>query len=208
MLLLRLLLIILLLLRRGAPLRMFSSYPEHELLQLPALSPTMESGVIARWNKKEGEFISAGDIIAEVETDKATVDYEATDDAYLAKIIYGEGSGDLKVGTVIGVTVEDESEVAAFADFTVSADVESSSADAAPAAPAVSSPPSTPPAVSVPAPPPSPPPPPPPSASVSTGSFDPRFRAATAASALGPFLAAQQQQYLEHFGETGTDPIH
>eukprot|EP00501_MAST-03F_sp_TOSAG23-6_P001590 GSMAST32.ASY1.ANO1.1656.1 assembled CDS len=70
----------------------------------------METGVIARWNVKEGEFIEAGSIMCEVETDKATVDYESTDDGYLAKIIKEANSGEMPVGTVIGIVVEDESD--------------------------------------------------------------------------------------------------
>lgn len=98
--------------------RSFSSgLPDHEELVLPSLSPTMETGVIARWNVKEGEFIEAGSIMCEVETDKATVDYESTDDGYLAKIIKEANSGEMPVGTVIGIVVEDESDVAAFADY-------------------------------------------------------------------------------------------
>ena len=64
-----------------------TEYPEHEVIGLPALSPTMEFGGIANWVKKEGESISAGDILVEIETDKATVDFEAQDDAFLAKIL-------------------------------------------------------------------------------------------------------------------------
>ncbi|KAJ8577575.1 hypothetical protein ON010_g1635 [Phytophthora cinnamomi] len=73
--------------------RAFSSLPDHEIVGLPALSPTMEVGTIAKWNKQEGDLISAGDVVCEVETDKAVVDYEATDDSYLAKILVQAGSG-------------------------------------------------------------------------------------------------------------------
>jgi pyruvate dehydrogenase E2 component (dihydrolipoamide acetyltransferase) len=117
---------------RLAAQRAFSSdLPEHEFLHLPSLSPTMESGVITRWNKAEGDKISADDIIAEIETDKAVVDYAATEDGYLAKILQSEGSGDLAVGTVIGVTVEEEADIAAFADYQ-----HADAATAPPAAPA------------------------------------------------------------------------
>lgn len=73
-----------------------------EPLRMLALSPTMETGTIARWLKKEGDSISSGDVICEVETDKATMEYEATFDATLLKILLPEG-GQAKVGDVIGV---------------------------------------------------------------------------------------------------------
>ena len=77
----------------------------------------MEFGGIARWSKKVGDPIIAGDILVEVETDKATVDFEAQDDAFLAKILINEGTSDLPVGTPIAVLVEEEEDVAAFVDF-------------------------------------------------------------------------------------------
>ena len=71
--------------------RAFASaeFPSHEILPLAALSPTMETGGVARWLKEEGDAIKAGDIVLEIETDKATVDFEAQDDAFLAKILVG-----------------------------------------------------------------------------------------------------------------------
>lgn len=81
----------------------------------------METGTIAKWHKKEGDLIAAGDIICEVETDKAVVDYEATDDAYLAKVLRTAGSGEIKVGEPIFVTVAEADEVAAFANFSADA---------------------------------------------------------------------------------------
>ena len=71
--------------------RRLSTLPPHSLLPMPALSPTMTSGNLASWKKAEGEKIEAGDVIAEVETDKATVDYEAVDEGFLAKILVQEG---------------------------------------------------------------------------------------------------------------------
>ncbi|KAF0696270.1 Aste57867_12968 [Aphanomyces stellatus] len=90
---------------RRAP---FSSLPEGVTqLLMPALSPTMESGTIAAWLKKEGELASAGDVICQVETDKAVVDYEMQDDAFLAKIIVPQGTS-VDVGTILAYTVEDQ----------------------------------------------------------------------------------------------------
>jgi len=68
-------------------------------------------GNIASWNKKEGEEIAAGDSIAEIETDKATMDWEAQDEGFLAKIILGEGTKDIAVGTPVAIVVEEEEHV-------------------------------------------------------------------------------------------------
>ncbi|CAD6500778.1 BgTH12-06484 [Blumeria graminis f. sp. triticale] len=73
---------------------------------MPALSPTMTEGNIARWNVKEGDSFSAGDVLLEIETDKASMDVEAQDDGVVAKIFQGDGSKGIKVGTRIGVFAE------------------------------------------------------------------------------------------------------
>ena len=70
---------------------------------MPALSPTMEKGNLARWLKKEGDKIKSGDVIAEIETDKATMEYEAVDEGTLAKIVVPEGTQDVAVNSVIAV---------------------------------------------------------------------------------------------------------
>jgi pyruvate dehydrogenase E2 component (dihydrolipoamide acetyltransferase) len=70
---------------------------------MPALSPTMEKGNLAKWLKKEGDRVKSGDIIAEIETDKATMEYEAVDDGTLAKIVVPEGTQDVAVNSVIAV---------------------------------------------------------------------------------------------------------
>ncbi len=72
-------------------------------LKMPALSPTMEEGTLARWLKMEGDEIAPGDIIAEIETDKATMEFEAIDDGVLGKIMVPEGTENVKVGTVIAL---------------------------------------------------------------------------------------------------------
>ncbi len=72
---------------------------------MPALSPTMEKGNLAKWLKKEGDKIKSGDVIAEIETDKATMEYEATDEGTLAKIVVPEGTQDVAVNAVIAVMV-------------------------------------------------------------------------------------------------------
>ena len=78
---------------------------------MPALSPTMEEGTLARWLVKEGDEIKSGDIIAEIETDKATMEFEAVDEGTLGKILVPEGSEGVKVGTVIA-TINAEGEAA------------------------------------------------------------------------------------------------
>ena len=72
-------------------------------LKMPALSPTMEEGTLARWLKQEGDEIRSGDVIAEIETDKATMEFEAVDEGTLGKILVAEGTEGVKVGTVIAV---------------------------------------------------------------------------------------------------------
>ena len=74
---------------------------------MPALSPTMEEGTLARWVKKEGDSISSGDILAEIETDKATMEVEAVDEGVLGKIIVAEGTEGVKVNAPIAVLLED-----------------------------------------------------------------------------------------------------
>ncbi|MDQ1900613.1 pyruvate dehydrogenase complex E1 component subunit beta [Paracoccus sp. WLY502] len=74
---------------------------------MPALSPTMEEGTLAKWLKKEGDAVKSGDIIAEIETDKATMEFEAVDEGILGKILVSEGSQGVKVNTPIAVLVEE-----------------------------------------------------------------------------------------------------
>ncbi len=85
-------------------------------LKMPALSPTMEEGTLAKWLKSEGDAVVAGDIIAEIETDKATMEFEAVDEGTLGKILVDEGTEGVKVGTVIAMLAgegEDASEIEA-----------------------------------------------------------------------------------------------
>ncbi|KAF3422256.1 hypothetical protein E2986_01927 [Frieseomelitta varia] len=71
---------------------------------MPSLSPTMESGTIVKWLKKEGDKIEPGDALADIQTDKAVVTMEVDDESVLAKIIVQEGTKDIKVGTLIALT--------------------------------------------------------------------------------------------------------
>lgn len=80
-------------------------------LKMPALSPTMEEGTLAKWLVKEGDTVSSGDILAEIETDKATMEFEAIDEGVVGKILVAEGTDGVKVGTVIAlITGEDDAE--------------------------------------------------------------------------------------------------
>ncbi|UNU42941.1 pyruvate dehydrogenase complex dihydrolipoamide acetyltransferase [Sphingopyxis sp. YF1] len=78
-------------------------------LKMPALSPTMEEGTLAKWLVKEGDTVKSGDLLAEIETDKATMEFEAVDEGVISQILVAEGSDNVKVGTVIAVIAgEDE----------------------------------------------------------------------------------------------------
>jgi pyruvate dehydrogenase E2 component (dihydrolipoamide acetyltransferase) len=82
---------------------------------MPALSPTMEKGNLAKWLKKEGDAVKAGDILAEIETDKATMEYEAIDEGVLAKIVVPEGTADVPVNQLIAVLAAEGEDVKAAA---------------------------------------------------------------------------------------------
>lgn len=109
-------------------LRRFLSFPAHTKVLLPALSPTMEEGSIASWKKTEGDQVSAGDVICDIETDKATVDFEYQDEGYVAKRLVPAGTSKLKVGSLIAILVEDQASVAAFSQATLESFPESSEA--------------------------------------------------------------------------------
>ena len=82
-------------------------------LKMPALSPTMEEGTLAKWLVKEGDEVKSGDILAEIETDKATMEFEAVDEGTIAKILVAEGTDEVKVGTVIALIAADGEDVSA-----------------------------------------------------------------------------------------------
>ncbi|XP_078437466.1 dihydrolipoamide acetyltransferase, long form protein [Wolffia australiana] len=98
--------------------RRFSSseIPAHIVLTMPALSPTMNQGNIAKWRKKEGDKIEVGDVICEIETDKATLEFESLEEGFLAKIVALEGSKDVPVGQPIAITVEDPNDIKSVSD--------------------------------------------------------------------------------------------
>ncbi len=101
-------------------------------LKMPALSPTMEEGTLARWLVKEGDTVSSGDVLAEIETDKATMEFESIDEGTVGQILVPEGTEGVKVGTVIAVLAGEGEDAAALATPAPSAP-EPASKDAAPA---------------------------------------------------------------------------
>jgi pyruvate dehydrogenase E2 component (dihydrolipoamide acetyltransferase) len=113
---------------------------------MPALSPTMEEGTLAKWHVKEGDTVSSGDIMAEIETDKATMEFEAVDEGTMGKIVIAEGTEGVKVNDVIAILLEDgesTDDISAVpvpktvpADPTTSIEAPVAATPAAPAAPA------------------------------------------------------------------------
>ncbi|KQI72695.1 branched-chain alpha-keto acid dehydrogenase subunit E2 [Loktanella sp. 5RATIMAR09] len=98
---------------------------------MPALSPTMEEGTLAKWHVKEGDKVSSGDIMAEIETDKATMEFEAVDEGVMGKIVVPEGTEGVKVNDVIAVLLEEGESADDIGD--VSAKSDDASSNAAPA---------------------------------------------------------------------------
>src|SRR5580765_3587544 len=86
-------------------------------IRMPALSPTMTEGNLARWLKKEGDEVHSGDVIAEIETDKATMEYESADEGRLGRIIVPEGAQGIKVNQPIAVLLEEGEDQSALEGF-------------------------------------------------------------------------------------------
>ncbi len=185
-----------------------ASFPDHEILPLAALSPTMEFGGVASWVKAEGDEINAGDVVLELETDKATLDFEAQDDSFLARILVEAGTSDLPVGTPLAVLVENEGDIAAFANATAAdfAD-DGGSAAAEPAAAEPPPPPAAPtpaPAVVAAAPAPTPAAPRP-AGNVDVILSSDRYGTSMRSSTLSSFLLEQQAAYVAKYGSTGLE---
>ncbi|CAG9564641.1 unnamed protein product [Danaus chrysippus] len=130
----------------GIQIRSYSSLPSHSKVNLPALSPTMENGSIVSWEKKEGDKLSEGDLLCEIETDKATMGFETPEEGYLAKILLPAGTKGVPVGKLLCIIVENQADVAAFKDY------KDDSADAKPAAAPAPAPPAAKPAAAAAAP--------------------------------------------------------
>ncbi|CAM0142010.1 pyruvate dehydrogenase complex dihydrolipoamide acetyltransferase component (E2) [Umbelopsis sp. WA50703] len=112
--------------------RLYSSksFPSHTVINMPALSPTMTQGNIGAWSKKVGDSIAPGEVLVEIETDKAQMDFEFQEEGYIAKILTDTNAKEVAVGSPIAVLVEDADDVAAFEEFTA----EDAGGAAAPAA--------------------------------------------------------------------------
>ncbi|KAF1949686.1 dihydrolipoamide acetyltransferase [Byssothecium circinans] len=95
------------------------SFPPHTIVSMPALSPTMTSGNIGTWQKKPGDTISPGDVLVEIETDKAQMDFEFQEEGVIAKLLKESGEKDVAVGSPIAVMVEEGEDVSAFESFSV-----------------------------------------------------------------------------------------
>jgi len=116
-------------------------------ITMPALSPTMEEGNLSKWLVKEGDIVKSGDVIAEIETDKATMEVEAVDEGTVAKLVVPAGTEGVKVNSVIAILAAEGEDVKAAAAAGGSAPAAAPKADAAPAAPAASVTPAATPAV-------------------------------------------------------------
>ncbi|XP_071941651.1 dihydrolipoyllysine-residue acetyltransferase component of pyruvate dehydrogenase complex, mitochondrial-like [Antedon mediterranea] len=99
--------------------RLYSSdgLPGHFIVTLPALSPTMEMGTVVRWEKQVGDSINEGDVLCEIETDKATMGVESSEEGFLAKVFVEEGTKDVPIGRLLCIIAENEGDVAAFKDY-------------------------------------------------------------------------------------------
>lgn len=106
------------------------AYPSHITINMPALSPTMTMGNIGTWQKKVGDAVAPGDVLVEIETDKAQMDFECQEEGFIAKILADSGSKEVNINQPIAIMVENKEDIEKFADFTV----ESAGAAAAPAA--------------------------------------------------------------------------
>jgi pyruvate dehydrogenase E2 component (dihydrolipoamide acetyltransferase) len=104
-------------------------------IMMPALSPTMEEGTLAKWHVKEGDTVSSGDILAEIETDKATMEFEAVDEGVIGKIVIAEGTEGVKVNAVIAVLLEDGESASDIGSVSAAPAAAATKADAAAAAP-------------------------------------------------------------------------
>merc|ERR1712137_216749 len=94
--------------------RSYADYPPHIVMPMPALSPTMEKGNLARWTKKVGERIESGDVIANIETDKSEMSWDVSEEGYLAKVLVEDQTEDIPVGQVVAVICEEEEDISAF----------------------------------------------------------------------------------------------
>mmetsp|Transcript_12782 Transcript_12782/g.16749 ORF Transcript_12782/g.16749 Transcript_12782/m.16749 type:complete len:236 (+) Transcript_12782:70-777(+) len=195
-----------------------SGLPYHLVVGLPALSPTMDSGSLAEWYVSEGDSFSAGSVLAKIETDKASIDFEAQDDGHVAKILMDAGI-DMPIGAPIMITVEEADDVAAFKDYVHKEEAAPPAAavveEAAPPPPApkVQTPVVA--AASPPAPhvaPVAPPPPVAPAAAATVAAAASEFSVkwglgAVSKSPMAKTLSSKHVDYIEKYGSTGQLPL-
>ncbi|MDG1708582.1 MAG: biotin/lipoyl-binding protein, partial [Emcibacteraceae bacterium] len=105
-------------------------------LTMPALSPTMETGTLSKWLVKEGDVVESGTVLAEIETDKATMEFESIDDGVVGKIFVAEGAENVPVGELIAVLLEDGEDASAIESISAAASAPVAAAPVAAAAPA------------------------------------------------------------------------
>eukprot|EP00128_Syssomonas_multiformis_P009083 Colp12_sorted_trinity150504_noHs@7209 len=96
--------------------RLYADLPAHFAIAMPALSPTMTQGNLAAWHKNVGDKVAPGDVLAEIETDKATMEFEAAEEGYLAKVFIPAGAKDVPVGSPLCIIAESADDVAKFAN--------------------------------------------------------------------------------------------
>ena len=108
------------------------SLPDHIVLEMPNLSPTMEKGNIKSWEKQVGDEIAPGDVLASIETDKAVVDFEMQEEGFVAKLLFPENAKDVPLGSPVAIIVENKEDIAAFADYDGSSGGGAAPAQAAP----------------------------------------------------------------------------
>ncbi|OAA46154.1 dihydrolipoamide acetyltransferase component [Metarhizium rileyi] len=99
--------------------RCYASFPQHQVVKMPALSPTMQAGNIGSWQKKAGDSIAPGDVLVEIETDKAQMDFEFQEEGVIAKLLKESGEKDVPVGSPIAILVEEGTDISAFEKFTL-----------------------------------------------------------------------------------------
>ncbi|KAI0967173.1 dihydrolipoamide acetyltransferase component [Xylaria arbuscula] len=99
--------------------RYYASFPPHTVIKMPALSPTMTAGNIGTWQKKAGDTVAPGDVLVEIETDKAQMDFEFQEEGVIAKVLKDAGEKDVAVGNPIAVLVEEGTDVSAFESFSL-----------------------------------------------------------------------------------------
>lgn len=117
--------------------RLFSTLPDHTRVIMPKVSPTMTAGRLVSWKKSEGDAISEGEDLADVESDKATMPISARDDGFVARIFVDEDTPDIPLGKLLAIVVEEEEDVAAFENYKLSADEAIGTPAAAPSEPPI-----------------------------------------------------------------------